>query len=303
MSNQVAVKERNITDTVLARVQELENSNQLHFPQNYSYQNALKSAWLILQETKDRNNKPALDVCTKESVANSLFNMVIQGLSPAKKQCYFIVYGNQLQLSRSYFGTIAVTKRLKGVKDVFAEVIYEGDDFAYEINLDTGRKQIIRHAQSFENIDNTKIKGAYAIVLLEDDTRVVEVMNMKQIKASWAQGPTKGNSGAHQNFAEEMAKKSVINRACKPYINTSDDSDLLIEAINDDDRAPMAEQDQINYEILEDANQETLDIEAPAEVPVVDDNRAVKPAVVKDETIQAAAQSDDDDLPDFLRSK
>lgn len=296
MNNQVAIKERNITDTVLARVQELENSNQLHFPQNYSYQNALKSAWLILQETKDRNQKLALDVCSKESVANSLFNMVIQGLSPAKKQCYFVVYGNQLQLSRSYFGTIAVTKRLKGVKDVFAEVIYEGDDFAYEINLDTGRKQIIRHSQSFENIDNTKIKGAYAIVLLEDDTRVVEVMNMKQIKAAWNQGQTKGNSGAHQNFAEEMAKKSVINRACKPYINTSDDSDLLIEAINDDDRAPMAEQDQINYEILQDANQETLDIEAPAEVQVVTE--------VKSEPVpQVAAQSEDDDLPEFLRSK
>lgn len=264
----VIVAEKNITDSVLMRVQELENSNQLHFPSNYSYQNALKSAWLILQETKDRNGKAVLQACTKESIANTLLNMVIQGLSPAKKQCYFIAYGNQLQLSRSYFGTVAVTKRLKDVKDVFAEVIYEADDFAYEINLDTGRKQITKHIQNFENIDNAKIKGAYAVVLLENGDRTVEVMNIKQIKAAWNQGQAKGNSGAHNNFGDEMCKKTVINRACKMYVNTSDDSDLLIEAINEGDKEPMGAQDQISYEIVDEANAEAIDIETlPEHIP------------------------------------
>lgn len=279
IKNAVTVAEKNITDTVLSRVQELENSNQLHFPANYSYQNALKSAWLILQETKDRNGKLALQACTKESVANTLLNMVIQGLSPAKKQAYFIVYGNQLQLSRSYFGTVAVTKRLKDVKDVFAEVIYEADEFAYEINLDTGRKQITKHVQSFENIDNTKIKGAYAVVLLENGERTVEVMNIKQIRAAWNQGQAKGNSGAHNNFGEEMCKKTVINRACKMYVNTSDDSDLLIEAINEGDKEPMGEQEQINYEIVDEANGELLDIGTAPEEEI---QTVEEPAIEKD---------------------
>ncbi|WP_243124300.1 recombinase RecT [Clostridium sp. AWRP] len=39
---------------------------------------------------------------------------MMQGLTPAKKQCYFVVYGKQLQLMRSYMGTAAVTKRLNG---------------------------------------------------------------------------------------------------------------------------------------------------------------------------------------------
>jgi recombination protein RecT len=38
----------------------------LVFPANYSVSNALNSAYLILQETKDRNDKPVLSgVCTK----------------------------------------------------------------------------------------------------------------------------------------------------------------------------------------------------------------------------------------------
>lgn len=64
-----------------------------------------------------------MEVCSRESIANSLLDMVVQGLSPAKTQCYFIVYGNQLQLNRSYFGTQAVLKRLTNVKDIWANVI------------------------------------------------------------------------------------------------------------------------------------------------------------------------------------
>ncbi|MGO0053923.1 recombinase RecT, partial [Streptococcus suis] len=33
-------------------------------------------------------------------------------------------------------------------------------------------------------------------------------------------------------FPQEMAKRTVINRAAKQFFNTSDDSDILIEAVN-----------------------------------------------------------------------
>src|SRR5699024_11332254 len=69
-----------------------------------------------------RNHRPALEVCSHDSIVKSLLDMTLQGLSPAKDQCYFIVYGNELQMQRSYFGTVAAVKRLDGVKKVRAEV-------------------------------------------------------------------------------------------------------------------------------------------------------------------------------------
>ena len=57
-------------------------------------------------------------------------------------------------------------------------------------------------------------------------------MTMDQIKKAWGQGATKGGSPAHKDFTEEMAKKTVINRACKRFINTSDDSPVLVDAFN-----------------------------------------------------------------------
>lgn len=218
-------KFENISEQVLSRIEQFQKDGSMILPKNYSVENHMKSAWLALQEVEDKDHHKALQICTKESIANSLLDMVLQGLSVSKKQGYFIVYGNKLIFQRSYFGTIALAKRAGGmVSEPVANVIYDGDDFQYEIDPKTAKVSIIKHSQKLENIDNSKIKGAYALVTLADGTTQVTIMSMQQIRAAWGQGATKGNSPAHKNFAEEMAKKTVIGRACKAIINSSDDA-------------------------------------------------------------------------------
>lgn len=218
-------KFENISEQVLSRIEQFQKDGSMILPKNYSVENHMKSAWLALQEVEDKEHHKALQICTKESIANSLLDMVLQGLSVSKNQGYFIVYGNKLIFQRSYFGTIALAKRAGGmVSEPVANVIYEGDDFQYEIDPKTAKVSIIKHSQKLENIDNSKIKGAYALVTLTDGTTQVTIMSMQQIRAAWGQGATKGNSPAHKNFAEEMAKKTVIGRACKVIINSSDDA-------------------------------------------------------------------------------
>lgn len=218
-------KFENISEQVLSRIEQFQKDGSMILPKNYSVENHMKSAWLALQEVEDKEHHKALQICTKESIANSLLDMVLQGLSVSKNQGYFIVYGNKLVFKRSYFGTIALAKRAGGmVSEPVANVIYEGDDFLYEIDPKTAKVAIVKHSQKLENIDNSKIKGAYALVTLADGTTQVTIMSMQQIRAAWGQGATKGNSPAHKNFAEEMAKKTVIGRACKAIINSSDDA-------------------------------------------------------------------------------
>lgn len=101
MKNEIKkIEEKQITDIVFNKVVALQAKGAIDFPNNYSVGNALKSAYLILQEAKTREKKPVLQVCTQESVSCTLLDMVVQGLNPAKQQCYFIPYGNQLTLSR-----------------------------------------------------------------------------------------------------------------------------------------------------------------------------------------------------------
>lgn len=265
-NNTVSVQEKNIIDKVLSKIKALEGAGDITMPVNYNYSNPLKSAYLILSETVDKEKKSLLQSCSQTSIINTLLDMIIQGLSPAKKQCYFIEFEGKLQLMKSYLGNITATKRLKGVKDVFANVIYEGDEFSYELNLETGLKKITRHDQKFENIDTHKIKGAYAVVVKEDNLNYVEVMNINQIKNAWNQGEAKGQSGVHKSFTNETAKETVINRACTNFVFISDDSDLLIESINrtneytPEDIIDESPHDEVKEEIKSLSNQEIFDI-------------------------------------------
>lgn len=225
-SNQMAVMQKDITDQVSNRISQLQDDG-LALPKDYNPQNALKAAWFKLQQTKDRSNRPALQVCTRSSIANALLDMVTQGLSPAKTQCYFIVYGNEVQLQRSYFGTIAAVKRLSSVKDIDAQVVHQGDEFAIGAD-ELGRINVTKFVPKFENLDKP-IKGAFAFIELANGDVHYTVMTQKQIMTSWGQSR---QHNVQQKFADEMAKRTVINRAAKMYINTSDDSDLLTGSIN-----------------------------------------------------------------------
>ena len=287
------VQERTIADVVLNRVEELKKDGGLQMPGNYSSSNALKSAWLILQETVDREKNPVLQTCNKLSIINSLLNMTIQGLSPAKNQCYFVAYGKSLTLMRSYMGTVAVTKRLKGIKDVKAYCIYDGDEFEQEYDLETATLKITKFNPKFENIDNTKIKGAFAVVLGENGPIHTEVMNFNQIQKAWGMGTAykSGKSTAHKNFAEEMAKKTVINRACKMFANTSDDSDVLIDAFNrseekeyDQDKLIENVETEVKDEIKEKGNSKEIDIKDPKEKEKVIDVEVNKEKLQPDKT-------------------
>jgi recombination protein RecT len=275
--------EKTIADLVLNKVKIFTANRDIRLPDDYSAENALKSAWLILLDTKDKNGNQALSVCTKDSIANAMLNMVLQGLNPVKKQCDFLVYGDKLTLQREYHGTIALAKRYAAVKEAVGTVIYEGDTFEYEI-LPNGYKRIKKHEQALENIDDNKIKGAYATLIFQDTNMepYIEVMTIQQIRQSWQQGATKGASPAHKNFPGEMAKKTVISRACKLFISSSDDSSLF----DDDDRD---ERSQAAKQVINDnANREeiTMDVEAK----VVEDKKPEpkKPEPAKQQEMETA---------------
>lgn len=257
MSNELVKQEKTIVDSVQKRIAEMQNSGSIELPNNYSVGNALKSAYLILQETQTSGKKPVLQACTQESIANSLLDMATQGLNPSKDQCYFIAYGNKLTMSRSYLGTIALTKRIKGVKDVKGYAVYKDDKFELGFDILTGKQKILEFCPGL-NRDSKNLIGAFALILGDNEILHTEYMDINQIHNAWNQGSMKGNSGAHKNFPDQMAIKTVINRACKYYVSTSDDSDKIAEfmskSIEDTDRE--LEEDKKEF-----ANKEVIEIE------------------------------------------
>lgn len=296
----LTLTKENALNNVIVKIESLKKSNEIVLPANYNEANAINAAWLMLQDVKVKSGneyKLALEVCSKNSIVEALYNMTIQGLNPVKKQCYFVPYGGKLTLMRSYMGTIAVTKRLKGVKDVKAFAIYEGDKFDMTFNKDTYNIDF-DYEPKFQNIDNKKIKGAFAIVIGDNGEKLhTEIMTLEEIKKAWSMSRTyKNDSKVHNDFTGEMVKKTVINRACKKFFNTSDDNDLLVESLyntNDslEDKYKQediieATKEEVKEEIKEEANKEFID------VPVEE----VKPEEVKAEIVE---EPSNDEEPDF----
>ena len=228
----------------------------LSFPADYNPTNALMGAYLIMKETTDKNGKCILESCSQASIANSLMDMATLGLNASKKQGYFIAYGGKCQFQKSYFGNITLARR-NGLKTINAEIIYDGDTFKYHI--ENGMKVIDVHEQDFMNIDNDKILGAYAVAVMDDGRKVVEVMNINQLKKAWNQrmgGLKEDASSTHMKFKDQMAKKTVINRLCKLIGNTSTDGNIseISDRLDEVADVDMVAED-VAYEIENNANQ------------------------------------------------
>lgn len=202
----------------------------LTVPSDYNVNNAVISSYLLIQ--KDEKLKS----CSQQSIASALIDMAVMGLSASKNQCYFIARAGQCCLDPSYFGKIMAIKRIKGVIDVIADVIYK--DTSYELSVDEYGNDNIKITKpcDLDKRQPDNIIGAWCKIILDENVwgRKTHtcIMTLDQIHKSWNQGATKGKSPAHVNFPEEMAKKSVINRCCKSFVNSAKDQDILIETIN-----------------------------------------------------------------------
>jgi recombination protein RecT len=275
---------KDFTEGMVVKIKQKERFG-LTFPKDYNYTNEFMSAMLILQDAVDMNKKPVLQSCTRASIENALIDMVTDGLSMRKKQCYPVAYAGKLSCQPSVYGATCVARRY-GLADINAEVVYEGDKFRYTIT--NGKKTIVEHTQEIDNIDNDKIKGAYAVAVMKDGTVKTEVMTIKQIKTAWKQGfgYKENGNGVHQKFTDQMAMKTVKNRLLKSINNTHSgfgEEDDYGEISHDE----MLEQDVI-YDIEQNANSEPF---------VVAESEATDGAAVEPEKVVENGEN----VPDFMK--
>lgn len=251
-----------LRDRIIGRAEsdiaDLVNKGRLQIPPGYSVKNALTFAWLMLQDVKDKDGRPALTVVSRSTVASALLRMVVQGLDPAKLQCYFIVYGKSLSCQRSYFGDMAILRRVRPGAEVTAGVVYEGDTFRYQMVP----RRIVSHEQDLANVDPDRMVAAYAFVTVNGEQVGAEVMTMDRIRRSWSKSKTFGNDRikekTHDQFPDEMAMRTVVRRAVKYLINESGDPWLAdVDPADDLDAADSA----LAQDVAEYANGDVIDVD------------------------------------------
>lgn len=276
----------NVGTLVLNRVDEMCKVG-FTMPKDYNYVNAVKATMLKLQDVKDKNGKPALEVCTPSSIQSALFTMVVKGLDVSKNQAYLVCYGEQLQLQESYFGKVLQVKRIFPEWEPRPNIVHEGDTFKYAVNPETGRRELVEHTQSLENLDKP-ILGGYIYLPCADGGKDLYCMTIKQIIAAWSKSRSGGATA--KQFPEKMAMKTLVNSGCTMVINSTPSQSNIAD--NSDD--PNAPETEPEYAYAE----EVVEVqELPAAPQDVDtETGEIKDEPTTEEPAQAHTQDDDSDF-------
>lgn len=259
-TKELSTIKQNVGEQVIARVEDLSKVGFV-MPKDYSYVNAIKASMLVLQDLKDKNGKPALEVATPNSIATALFEMSIRGLDASKKTCYFIMRGDKLCLHESYFGKVLQVKRIYPNFDPHPVVIHEGDEFVYEVDPNTGCKKIVKHEQKLENLDNDFV-GAYMYLPTADGGQDLYVMSKKQILTAWSKSSSTQQT-VHKQFTEKMVAKTIVNSGCNMIINST--PDLAFAATENEIKGEEEQKEKntidVEAEIIDDSRQEVVNAE------------------------------------------
>ena len=276
----------NVGTLVLNRVDEMCKVG-FTMPKDYNYVNAVKATMLKLQEVKDKNGKPALEVCTPSSIQSALFAMVVKGLDVSKNQAYLVVYNDKLQLQESYFGKVLQVKRIFPEWEPRPNIVHEGDTFKYTVNPETGRRELVEHTQSLENLDKP-IVGGYIYLPCADGGKDLYCMTYKQIVASWSKSRSGGATA--KQFPEKMAMKTLVNSGCNIIINSTPSQSNIADN-SDDPNAPESTPEYADAE-------EIVEVHELPDAPQYVDTETgeIKNEPVPEAPVQAQENDDDSDF-------
>lgn len=250
--------------------------------ENYSYKNAIQQArYLLTKPIESGKNKglAIIDICTPQSILQSVMEMAQKGLNPDKKQCYFIPYGNVCTLSISYQGNVALAKRGgEDIGEVYGYAVYKDDILDLSFNPQRGVFEIESYQPDISKWTKPGIAGAFAVITdRAGNVKYTEYMTMEQIKDAWNMGYAKGESPAHKNFPDQQAIKTVKSRAVKSFVNTADDSEI----VSSDEKSITYTDRTFNEELQSKANALELDTNMGQEKAPAIEAKTQKPEEIK----------------------
>lgn len=163
------------------------------------------------------SNNKQLQQCTPNSFLAGMMNAAQLGLEPNTPlgQAYLIPYKNkgtlEAQFQIGYKGLIDLAYRSGQVKTIYAEEVYENDEFEYELGLEPK----LVHKPAIK--DRGEVIYYYAVFKLVNGGEGFTVMSKEDITRHMNRFSKAANAGFspwQTNFSE-MAKKTVIKKVLK----------------------------------------------------------------------------------------
>lgn len=173
-------------------------------------------------------NRDKLLACTPISIMTGIKKAASCGLALDGRNCHLVPYSPICQFQMDYKGLIALVRRNKSIKLVFAELVYANDTF--RVWIDENGKHL-NHEPMIAG-DRGKLLGAYSFAKMDNGEVDWEFMSDEEIEGIRARSPAR-NGGPWVTDPGEMRKKTVVRRHSKRW----DLDPVVISAMQDDDDA------------------------------------------------------------------
>lgn len=175
-------------------------------PVGFNKQRFVQNSLALLNDDAEKYSK-----YSKQTLISNILRASYLGLDLYAKEAYLVPFGDKLTFMPSYIGNVKLAKKysIRPIRDIYAKVIREGDEFIEEI-----RDGVPSISFKPKFLNDGEIIGAFAVVVYTDSGMGYEVMSKAEIENTRKSSKAK-SSPAWSNFYSEMAKKTVLKRLCK----------------------------------------------------------------------------------------
>lgn len=172
---------------------------------------------------------PQLMRCEPLSMLAAVMRAAQLGLEPGPLgHVYLVPYKNgktgrtDVQFILGYKGIVTLARRSGEIRDLYAEVVYAGDEFDYDLGL----HRDLRHKRT-KDTDRSTITHAYAVAHFTGGGCVFEVLDELDLKARRGRSRA-SQSGPWMTDYEAMAKKSAV-RALAKWLPLTIEADQAVQ--------------------------------------------------------------------------
>jgi recombination protein RecT len=187
---------------------------------------------IVINELKRSPKLQEAFVKNPASLFASILHCAEMGLNPSQMvgEFFFIPYKDSITPILGYKGLLTLLMRSSKVKKIWSEVVYEDDDFEYELGLEPK----LLHTPNHHSVRNSKnIKCIYACAKLDDEV-IFKVMFKNEIQniINMSKVPNELFFNDKKDPEQWMAKKTVLKQLAKLMPK---DDDRLKKAVSMDD--------------------------------------------------------------------
>ncbi|MBB5709293.1 recombinase RecT [Sphingomonas xinjiangensis] len=214
MATQLATRDNSPVAVIRQNLNAMAPSFKAALPAHITVEKFTRVAMTAVQ------NNPDLQNADRNSLFGAIVRLAQDGLLPDGREAAIVMFGKQAQAMPMIAGVLKKIRQSGDVAYVSAQIVYSNDRFKWTLGFDEN----VEHEPAPLDQEPGEAVAAYAVAVLKDGSRLLEVMRKSEIEKVRNVSRAKGN-GPWVQWWGEMARKTVMRRLSKRLPMSTDIED------------------------------------------------------------------------------